>query len=549
MIILFLARTLVKSILTPRVSISFSPRPSRIISEVMNPILFNAALTSYKDAGPADTLSFRRSCIRHYAVLEENAGLCRASANLRYNPHTRRWDARPFHKHELEDGDTSVPVNTFDKIKVAAGTVCYGNYATNQVVSCPYAVKDMGEDGKARNIFPEEVIRSAMPAASVTRYKTVCTDQAVTNVNVTLSKGVHDRQIVMRTLQHHVYRSSGGYAFCRPLMSDVSLCNNSVTVDAAVACVSNEMTFRSRAIRDGLFERKADFKTAAYIMKTACNDDEDDYVDYAKVNVMGCTCSKCSEDARLPNSQHSIRRRMTAGTFRRRDTAKRAGAVTARSDFMSAALRPLRDGFEVQVHSRSLNSSAITGHAMMPAVCKLSATLMNPNDGVAEVDEALAYLSGAMELRTNGLLPSHLADVAETMCWLAETRLMDDPRDRVAYARSAYDKFLSRVRSSRRNFAQSAGFAVRAGLGNPYVFGGDDRVRLLRRKTDREKKRLRALKTKTEPPLIGRGGGKIVKNLTSIRRRCGIVYRASLDTDYAATLIRYGGKAPLDSDR
>lgn len=563
----------------------------------MNPILYNASLHCDHDDDNEHT---RRVCRRTYAVAGENAAFCRASANVVYQPETDTLDPQAVYTGAPDD--VLIPVNVFDKIKVLSSNVVYKNYTSRQIVDSSYGVKSV-KKGKTRSVFPTEVQRSVIAHGSVTRYTTVTEGaNATTNLNVTVSKGVHDRLIILNDLERHVRRTSGGNAFCRAMSTDLSLCNNALTVDGNLPSVINEETFKKRGLKDGMFSKKPEFKALLHIVDSGTNDN------LFRDRVMGCDCKECVIDARVPNAQHPQRRRLSRGTFRRRDGCSGGGGGTAaaalcgascrrkrttatpagstknkrRSDFMYRALAPLRDKFEVQVHTRCLNCSAVTGHSFLPALCKLASTVATKaKENGWFMDHAIMYLSGAMEMRTNGLLPAHLSDVIETLCWLAKTRRMPSGSERIQFAKDMIDNCLSRVVVSRRNFAQSGNFCQRAGLGNRYVFRGDNRVRLLKVRYDKrrahymkERKAQRGevssesvvmlKEVKVEPEVRELVEGAAIQflnqkktslarqhlgpRITSKRRRLGIVANALMDQEYGRVLQKYGGDFPTKEE-
>lgn len=551
---------------------------------VINPILFNASI---RCAGDEDDDKAQRLCRRTYAIASENAAFCRASAHVVYRPGTDTLEPQAVYAAKEPDA-VLVPVNVFDKIKVFTSAVVFKYCTARQIVTSSYGVISVDGD-KVRIVFPTEVQRSLINHASVTRYTTATQEANVTtNLNVTVSRGVQDRHLILHDLERFIRRSTGGAASCVAMPWELALCNNALTVDGNLPSVINEETFKERALKDGMFSKKPEFKALLHIVDCGNNDE------LFRDSVMGCACVECAADARVPNAQHPQRQRVSRGTFRRRDGGKGGGGGTAaavlcgascrrkrttatpagntkkkrRSDFMYRALAPLRDKFEVQVHSRCLNCSAVTGHAFLPALCKLASTLAKKAKAKGWfVDHAVMYLSGAMEVRTNGLLPAHMSDLIETLCWLAKTRRMASGAERIRFAKDMIEKCLARVTVSRRNFAQSGNFCQRAGIGNKYVFRGDNRVRLLKLRYDDRKKRRRegvigevVVKEATVDPdvvalvegaanhFLERSAAAECPRIATIRRRFGIVANCGIEAKFGDVLRKYGGELPKQEE-
>lgn len=467
-----------------------------------HPVIYNANLDPRHS----------ESCLAEYAALSRNGAYQRASGRL-YLHEDNTWSTK---RHATVKD--YLDLNVYDKIKVMGVPTITNNYHTRQVMECPYGVKKLYKNGRGvRNVFPGEVLRIDYPIGSAQRYNTISRPNTPINMNINLGKGIYDLRLILRAIQWNVRVETGGYATFEPFLAPAVISNTSVTVDAAVACIRNELTFRDRAVKRGLFGIKSEFKSGKHIF--ACRPPVE------------CECSL------------HITKRMKAGSFHKRakTMGESARLTTEIESYVDRCLTPLRDTFEAQVHTRSLNCSALSSGYLLHGVLELCARLMN-DPSVVQIDAALVCVSAAMERSSNGLLSAHISALCEMWCWLAGTKHMSAP-EQLSYAKKVMIPVLTSLVVSRRNFAQSGAFTQRSGSGCRQLFENEQRANMLRTYKKWSSGSVSTNKI-TQPMATGQFG----KASGNKHRRLGIVGRATSDP-YFLNKVRYEGlEEPTESE-
>ena len=365
----------------------------------------------------------------------------------------------------LPDDDTKktekkkmmMPINTFDKIKVESVTTFFSGANRVHLLEGAHGlrIRKWKRPEQDTVAFLQSNGKIGFPAGTIMRYKLGnrgnsnhgygISCRSVCRLNVNHSRGLPELFVIMRAYAiRHLLNLKG----CRvdPFIDGAPrLNNNCITADGVIACVGNEDTFRERAIKEGLFTAKKEFKTARCVIDLAqeyglAPSQHDPRELVSVVEATRCGCGRCEK---------------TPHSFHRKSTEVFTTLTKNQGSLVSQALAPLKNSVELQVHDRCLNTSSMIGPQLVGPIANLSCELLRRPD-VCDIDPDLVRLTGMMELSTNGLLPAQLSDLCEMIVWKKPPGL--DMRQ--------VEKIMQDVQITRRNFSQSGHFCQRTLLGS-----------------------------------------------------------------------------------
>lgn len=374
---------------------------------------------------------------------------------IAFDPVARTW--RQIAESDESSLPMTVPINLFDKIKVVSCVCGMENLSRTSVLTGSVGVQNRSCKSVA-DAFLQEVSKCDSPIGTVARYKMSDSTNAwhahfkgtdyLCTLNVNLPRGVYELGVLLRSMSAwHRYRNPRARFVPRIVQEEEN--NNSITVDSVISAVTNELSFKDRAVRSSSFLllSKAQFRTHKYIVNY---EEERQLYGRAGVDLLpasACSCARCS--ARAP------RRR----TFHKK-VAKGA-----------QVLRPVFRKKEIQVHDRCFNCSAVSGSKLMPVVCEMASKLLGDKE-TAKIDLALASCKALVERTSNGLLPAHVNNLCEILCWQRGTRKMA-VQDQLRVYRQDLKPLLQKIRFTRQNFAQSGRFCQAAVRGHKLLCADD----------------------------------------------------------------------------
>ena len=305
-----------------------------------------------------------------YGACYADGGFHSMYGRMGYDGLKKEWRQIP------RDDSDSFPINTpvvlFDKLKVFSCPVFFENVSGAMLSMGAVNVqteKSKPEAGKTSysNQFMQEASRCDSKA-TIQRYrmpdepyfKHVHDDHSekVSVLNVNMIRGLPELSVNLRALAawyHSLNRNARVEIHTMPYKIN----NNSITVDSIVSAVRNETTFVAKAKEHKLFTNKARFKARKYL---AAGESKFDVA-----SAVLCQCTFCTDRRKMfkKDTYHRVKR------ARRCPNAPRTEADEILGD--------LNKTHEIQVHGRSLNSSAIPGFTLIPIVCKLGGRLMSDN--------------------------------------------------------------------------------------------------------------------------------------------------------------------------
>jgi hypothetical protein len=370
--------------------------------------------------------------------------------------------------------------------------------------------------------FLKEVTKCDVPHATVARYKMGDVTTALHvhggsndsgyTVNINLTRGIHEAGVcIAAAMANAVCSTPGARITVDRSRWDMSakIVNSSITADSVIACVRNA-DFKEKALHSQHFplSRKVRFKTHKKIVtytRTAFTRPEKGGLPDV-MSSLTCTCRRCA------GSPYA--RRKTPGTYHRR----RKGYLTANPatgalpEFVEACLLPLQEKHEVQVHDRCFNCSSVSGPLLLPAVASMACDMLAAEETV-RLDMALIRLTGFVESKINSLVPAHISDLCEIMCWQLGTRFMTRI-NQLKTAAYILEPIFDRLVCSRQNFAQADGWC-QVLLRGPRLLLGADRANVSHKYANPETRRLFASAIQT------RSANRVSPKATySIAKRC-----------------------------
>ncbi len=316
---------------------------------------------------------------------------------------------------ELRDDtvDVGFPITLFDKIKVFP-SLLHGCKRLADGIGRVEVFPTKG--GLLRQAFLQEALRIEYPLGTVTRKNLDLPPirglhRLTTSINVNLSGGCEELCIIEGLLKSH-YKGEVGVRMHS---------NNCITVDSLMCGVVNELDFKEIAMGNKVIQQKDSFKTHKAVLALTNHRVMD-----MTLLTQAVTCPCCPP---LPLK------------FRKRKPTTEEG------------LRPLNENVEVQVHDRCLNSSAVRGARLLPAVADFFVTMLE-TPGLY-FDMAVVRGIGHLEREMGSLVPAHLHMAVQLACWKAGTRYMSAD-DQVKFSRKHLEPLL--IGGSRYNFAESGGW-------------------------------------------------------------------------------------------
>jgi len=367
----------------------------------------------------------------------------------------------------VRDRNTNtVGINVFDKLKVVTAHLHHENMtfslyrSGSEHVETQTLSNDAKKNQQTKMSFLKEVIKCDAPHSTVARYKLgdVSTaldtphakNRAGYTININLTRGIHEAGVcVAMSAANSTAGSNARVRLDRAkMMSSMRVVNNSITADSVIACVNN-LDFKKRATESSIFSlaQFARFKTHKKIVSYK----RPGFSQPANVpdlmSALSCTCIVCNDQSNA-----------IAHTFhRRKKNHMTASSITgADATYVESCLRPLQDQHKIQVYDSCCNCSSVSGPMLITAFANVVSDLLR-DTWVAHIDLALVRITGFIEAKTNALLPSHISDICEIMCWQLGTRFL--PRfDQLRVAKQVLEPIFAKLVCSRSNFAQSGGW-------------------------------------------------------------------------------------------
>ena len=367
----------------------------------------------------------------------------------------------------VRDRNTNtVGINVFDKLKVVTAHLHHENMAFSlyrsgsEHVETQTLTKNPNKNQQTKMSFLKEVIKCDAPHATIARYKLGDVSTALDTphaknsagytININLTRGIHEAGVcVAMSAANSTASKNARLRLDRSkMMSSVRVVNNSITADSVIACVNN-LDSKERATDSSIFAlaQFARFKTHKKIVsyKRPGFSQPSNVPDL--MSALSCPCSACNDQTNA-----------IAHTFhRRKKNYMTASSITgADGAYVESCLRPLQDQHEVQVHDRCFNCGSVSGPVLITAVANIVSDLLRDTE-VAHVDLALVRITGFIEERTNALIPSHISDICELMCWKLGTRFLSR-LEQLRVAEQVLEPIFAKLVCSRHNFAQSGGW-------------------------------------------------------------------------------------------
>lgn len=398
--------------------------------DIWSPLMLNA----FHENG-----SVREDFAFEYGTQELLGSFYHCQGFLGFDQLTQQW--KQINDFEQDKYKISLPFNIYDKIKVVSCMMVYENIFKGLLDTGSIGVQNKSKNSKS-DVFLQAVTKCDNPLATIARYKvktTSCqkhalypffTDACALNIN--MPRGIEELGVILATMQASLCLNNPSGGRVNFYMVYPQQKNNSITVDSFISCVQNELTFKKKAMKSSKFKllSKGRFPTHKYITT------------YQNSNFKQCQCKKC-------NKQYN--------TFHRKKITNAKYCTTYFSeDFFKEALSPLKSINELQVHERCFNCSAVSGPTLLPVIAKMGTELLSDTK-TASVDLALVRVCNMLETKSHGLIPSHISNLCEILCWQLRTRFMTRDKQ-IEIAKNTIEPMFKNVRLSRQNFAQSGGW-------------------------------------------------------------------------------------------
>jgi len=345
------------------------------------------------------------------------------TGKIYYNSKTEKWSC------ESNEENIYARINIIDKLKVCSANILTED-SEYELINSESSIKKINSN---KSTFLHEVGNVVYPMGTWIRYKTVSTtrlplsdagfvnegkrlrrfnDLELNTLNINLTRGIYELINLVRIIIRY-YHSNNPNNRMVLLLPQIKLFNTSITVDSIISSITNEASFTS---------------TSLWNKNKLC----------VKDNYLGLLPKKSFPTHMIVEPlQESMTPTNQPITRRRTHNFKDINAV------------------ELQVHPRSLNSSAIDGVRALHIVQKLYIRLLNST----KIDLFLSNCKSLCELLSRSLISAIMNDFCEMLAWKLKTR-HKSKKEQMEYFFYYKEKVFDKLWLSRNNYSQYGPFSI-----------------------------------------------------------------------------------------